>query len=166
MPNYNLSEFERNSLRKPQKGAHRLERLDRRADTVQHEQREMQAAMKRDGRKCRFAHCTGSYRGIRQPIDPAHVTQPNSEKHRGMGGDRTGGTRTSRQWVIALCRRHHELYDTNPPQIDIEPITSAGMDGPVAFYERNKETGRMVHIFTEPARNASAMTAGDSDVLD
>ena len=125
-------------LVKPTRGTALLKSRERRADRTAHEQREMQAALKRDGRVCRFPHC--EFRAKKLPIDPAHHV------HRGMGGD-PKGTRTTRATVIALCRSHHGLWDAD--RIDIEPLTAAHFDGPASFYAKDEETGRMVHVASE-----------------
>jgi hypothetical protein len=98
----------------------------------------MQAALKRDGRVCRFPRC--EFTGKKLPIDPAHQT------HRGMGGD-PKGTRTTRATVIALCRVHHGQWDAD--EIRIEPLTAATFDGPVSFYRKHPETGRWLHVASE-----------------
>jgi hypothetical protein len=142
-------ELVRNASPKPMKGAFFLERKLRRAERIASEQTELQAALKRDGRKCRFPGCRGKLRGLDLPIDPCHVRQPDGTKHRKMGGDPTGHA-TDRQWTIALCRQCHGLYDAGA--IDIEALTDDGMDGAVAFYRKHDETGVMEHVATERAR--------------
>ncbi len=122
---------------KPAKGTALLERRQRRADLVAHEQREMQAALQRDGRKCRVPRC--EYAPRKLPIDPCHL------KHRGMGGD-PSGERTERKTVISLCRVHHGQYDNGG--LAIEPLTADVFDGPAAFYREN-ESGRMDCIGVE-----------------
>lgn len=108
---------------KPMRGSALLERKERRANVKAHETREMQAALKRDGRKCRWPGCNGKYRGLTLPIDACH------QKHRGSGGN-PDGTRTTRQTIISLCRRHHGLWDSG--LIKIEPrFPKLGFDGQI-----------------------------------
>lgn len=122
---------------KPFRGVALLERRERRRDLVRHEQREMAAAKRRDHGKCRWPRCEYAKRHL--PIDPCHLM------HRGMGGD-PKGTRTTRDQVISMCRIHHGLLDRG--DLDIQPMTSAGTDGPVAFYRR-LASGRLEHVATE-----------------
>lgn len=128
------------SLVKPLRGSALIERKERRADAVAAEQKEMQAALKRDQHKCRWPGCSGKHRGLTLPIDAAH------QRHRGLGGD-PSGERTTRQTVLALCRRCHGLWDAC--LTDIRPLTGDGFDGPVAFYTQDMESGLMVHIASE-----------------
>lgn len=147
MPNPNLTEFERNSLQKPAKGAAYMASKDRRANRRDAEDAEMRAGRKRDGNRCRWPGCTGKYRGLDLPIDMAHFLE-----HRKMGGNPTGD-RTMADLVVALCRRHHNALDDDV--IGIEPTSDANANGLLAFYERNKETGQMEHIATETAIGVS-----------
>lgn len=123
---------------KPLPGTAKLERLQRRAELEAHEQREMQAGLRRDGRKCRWPGCT-----LELVIDPCH----RRDMHRGPGGN-PDGSRTRRKWIIALCRQHHMLYDHGG--IEIHPLDEEKyFDGPVTFHAPNPETGRMEHIASE-----------------
>lgn len=122
---------------KPMKGAALLASRERRAVHVRDEQREMQAAKRRDGHKCRWPSCAYAKRDL--PIDACHLV------HRGMGGD-PKRTRTTRDQIWAACRIHHGLYDRG--EIDVQPLTSAGTDGPLAFYRR-AGSGRLEHVATE-----------------
>ncbi len=124
---------------KPIKGTALIERRSRRAARVSAEQREMRAAKKRDRGKCRWPSCQYAKQGI--PIDAAHII-----RHRGMGGN-PSGERTSRNCVAALCRFHHGMLDS--AVIDIQPLTDAGTDGPMAFYWVNKMTGQFELIVSE-----------------
>lgn len=100
----------------------------------------MQAALVRDRRRCRWPGCTGKHRGLDLPIDPCH------EKHRGIGGN-PKGDRTTRDQLVALCRKHHGEWDTC--MIDLRPLTGEGFDNIVAFYEQDAESGLMKHIASE-----------------
>jgi hypothetical protein len=119
------------SLAKPTRGTALLEHRQRRAELVQHERREMQAAKKRDGNKCRVPYC--EFASMKLPIDVAHM------RHRGMGGN-PKGDRTERRLLVTLCRRHHGLYDG--AELEIEPMTAALMDGPLLFAQLS-ESGHM-----------------------
>lgn len=134
------------SLQKPVRGSALLDQRKRRAQAIAHEQGELQAALKRDHRKCRWPGCNGKHHGLTLPIDPCHLRQPDGTKHRGMGGDRTG-ERTDRRYIAALCRRHHGLLDAQ--EIDIVTLTDAGADDCLAFYAKHPETGKVEHIATE-----------------
>lgn len=127
------------NLQKPLKGTALLESRQRSADRRAAEQKAMQAALKRDERKCRWPRC--EYAAKKLPIDAAHVFV-----HRGMGGDKSG-TRTSRELIAALCRVHHSLLDLGDLRIDaLDP--NVGTDGLLAFYKRS-ESGRWEHVATE-----------------
>jgi hypothetical protein len=129
----------RNAQPKPVRGSALLARKERRSVRQRLEQKEMQAAKKRDHGKCRWPNCQYAKKDI--PIDAAHIV-----RHRGMGGN-PDGDRTTRNQVAALCRLHHGLFDA--AEVDIQPTTDAGTDGPMAFYTKDKETGDFVHIATE-----------------
>jgi hypothetical protein len=109
---------------KPRRGDALLERRTKRAATVRAEQAEMQAALKRDGRKCRWPGCI--YAAKKLPIDACHVVQ-----HRGMGGN-PRGDRTTRNQIMTLCRIHHGKVDAR--ELSVEPKTDAGTDGACAFF--------------------------------
>ncbi len=130
---------------KPPRGTALLERRERRSVRQKLEQAEMRAAKQRDRGKCRWPSCPYAKRDI--PIDAAHII-----RHRGMGGDGSG-ERTTRQGIAALCRLHHGLFDA--AELDIQPMTDAGADGPLAFYVRHKETGMFEHLVTETAIGVS-----------
>jgi hypothetical protein len=121
-------------LAKPLRGTALLERRARRRETVAHEQREMKAAKRRDGGACRAPRC--GHRDL--PVDACHVRQ-----HRGMGGN-PSGSRTSRRWLVSLCRIHHGLYDAGELQID--PLTVDDMDGPCRWTLRHRDTGVFLHL--------------------
>ncbi len=122
-------------LTKPLAGTGKLERDARKATHKAHEQREMQAAKKRD-KVCRFPRCPFTKHLV---LDPAHL------RHRGMGGN-PKGDRTTRDSVITLCRRHHDQFDRG--DLEIEVLTPRGTDGPCMFSLRG-ESGRMEHIASE-----------------
>lgn len=126
------------NLAKPLRGAYLLERRERRSAVVAAEQKAMQAALVRDGRKCRWPAC--EHRTMKLPIDPCH------RRHRGMGGN-PAGDRTERASIISLCRVHHGLYDAH--LLEIEPLGAEGFDGLCAFYLRDVETGHLDHVATE-----------------
>lgn len=123
---------------KPPRGSHWLAGRKRRAARTAAEQKEMQAALRRDERRCRRVRCP--YMRHKPVVDPAHMV------HRGMGGD-PKGTRTTRATVISLCRVHHGLYDTD--KLRIFPLTPEDFDGPCDYHEQDPETGEWRHIGTE-----------------
>ena len=99
----------------------------------------MREAKKRDGGKCRWPRC--EFAAKKLPIDACHLT------HRGMGGDK-GGTRTMRHQLVSLCRAHHGLFDAC--EIDVQPLTTEGTDGPVMFSVIDPEwSGAWLHIASE-----------------
>jgi len=124
------------SFPKPLRGTALLEKRQRRADTVAHERREMTAAKRRDGGKCRRPRC--GFKTL--PVDACHL------QHRGAGGN-PKGDRTTQNTVIALCRVHHGMYDRG--DLRIEPLTGLDFGGPCEFYERETNIGSLEHIGTE-----------------
>jgi len=109
---------------KPRRGDALLERRTKRATTVKAEQAEMQAALKRDGRKCRVPAC--QYMAQNLPIDACHL------RHRGMGGN-PARDRTTRQQIISLCRIHHGQMDAG--ELVVYPMTEAGTDRQCRFID-------------------------------
>jgi hypothetical protein len=124
---------------KPIRGSGLLARRERRADLTAHEQKEMQAALRRDGRQCRVPQCGFKYQKL--PVDPCHRV------HRGMGGN-PKGDRTTRQSVIALCRMHHGYYDRGILLIDPLDETKA-FDGPCSFRSHDSRSGNTVRLASE-----------------
>lgn len=130
---------------KPRRGDYLLERRKKRAELDAAEDKIMQAALARDLRTCRFPKCPFAKKGM--VIDPAHFLQ-----HRGMGGDPSGERTQRTGQIVALCRRHHDALDKYD-EIEIQVMDSAReADGPLAWYQRNPETGQMEHVYTEPIR--------------
>lgn len=136
-----------NGLGKPAKGSGYMKAKDRRADRRNSEQKEMQAALDRDKRRCRWPGCKGTYRGLSLPIDPCHFIE-----HRGPGGN-PDGTRTRKDLIVALCRNCHTLLDSH--QREIQPLSDLNADGLLSFHVRNEESGVMEHIASETARGVS-----------
>jgi len=137
-----------NAPPKPRRGDYWIEKRKQRADRDAAEDRIMQAALSRDLRTCRFPKCPFAKKGML--IDPAHFLQ-----HRGMGGNPSGERTERTGQIVALCRRHHDDLDKYG-QIEIHVMDSAReADGPLAWYQRNNETGQMEHIYTEPIRYIS-----------
>ena len=134
---------------KPIKGTALLASRDRRATRKAHEDREMQAAKKRDGHVCRFPRCEFKSKDL--PIDPAHAF-----KHRGIGGNPKGDL-TSRELIVSLCRAHHGLLDAH--EIEIDAMTTRMADGPLMFSARHRETGRMQCIAVEKSIGVSEARA-------
>lgn len=130
------------ALLKSPKGAAMVKSRVTRRKRVSDEQKAMQAALKRDGRKCRRPRC--EFAPLKLTVDPCHMV------HRGMGGN-PKGDRTTRATVIALCRRHHGMYDKtdHARELRIEPLTPLDFDGVCEFYETNPETGKLEHVGTE-----------------
>lgn len=140
-----MADLSRGPFAKPMRGESLLASRRRRAERVAHEQREMQAALKRDERRCRFPAC--EFKSKKLPIDPCHAFG-----HRGAGGN-PDGTRTSRELVVALCRAHHGQLDSF--QIAIGALSAQMADGLLAFFKKNPETGRMEHVASEVRRGVS-----------
>lgn len=122
-----------NAPQKPERGDYDLARKAVKNLRKRHEQREMQAALIRDGQKCRVPRC--EFPTLR--VDPAHMV------HRGMGGN-PKGDRTERKTVIALCMKHHGAYDSG--RLEIECLTAQQFDGPCAYSRWNATTGCMEHF--------------------
>lgn len=133
------------TLHKPTRGTALLARKVKRAARVSAEQKIMQAALKRDGRKCRWPYC--QYRTHKLPVDACHL------RHRGMGGN-PALDRTTTASVLSLCRKHHGELDAG--QLDVEPLTLEGCNGPLAFYWFHDETvHRRTHVASERAVDIS-----------
>lgn len=132
---------------KPPKGSAFMERKGRRAQRIQVEHSEMQAAKKRDGFRCRWPGCNGKFKGLDLPIDACHGIA-----HRGPGGN-PDGSRTKQAVIISLCREHHRQLDGH--EIEIHPLTSAVFDGPVSFHVRCEESGVMQHVASETSIGVS-----------
>jgi hypothetical protein len=123
--------LERIAKPKPRKGDYALSRSQRRKAHKAREQKIMRWAKQvRDGNKCRVPRC--GYKDL--PIDCCHL------RHRGAGGN-PREDRTTSAGLVALCRRHHGALDRG--DLEIEPLTPAGMDNIVAWYERDQETGKL-----------------------
>jgi hypothetical protein len=116
---------------KPAKGSAQLDRRARRAVRVKGETEAMQEARRRDMANChgcRFPRC--EFMARKPTLDVCH------EIHRGMGGN-PKGDRTTRDTLILYCRPHHGQYDRH--DIDHEPLTPLGTDGPCLFKRRNRD---------------------------
>lgn len=111
---------------KPARGSYALERTGKARAVKAAERKEMQAALKRDGYRCRYPGC--KYPGLR--VDAAHMV------HRGMGGN-PKLDRTTRDQLIGLCIVHHGCFDSG--EFAIRPYTPSGTDGLCSFI--HKETG-------------------------
>lgn len=127
------------ALPKPAKGSALLARRAKKQQTDAHERAEKAAARKRDGYRCRWPSCT--YRALKLPIEVAHLT------HKGMGGD-PRQLRTTRDQLITLCQPHHQGgHSLHSGDLEIQPLTEAGTDGPCAFYEYSP-SGRSTQCVT------------------
>jgi hypothetical protein len=124
---------------KPMRGEFLIERRERSAARSAAEDAVMQAALKRDNRKCRNPRCT--FKGRQLPVDPCHAF-----RHRGMGGNPKLDRTASTDLIISLCRGCHGLLDAG--KLEIEPQTPEWCDGLVAFHAPNRD-GRMIRIATE-----------------
>ena len=129
------------NLQKQPRGTFLIERKQRRLDRVSAEQKVMQAALRRDGRKCRNPRCRFK-KALKLPVDACHAF-----RHRGMGGDPSGDRTASTKVIWSGCRGCHGLLDSG--ELSIEPLTADWCDGPCAYYIKNKDTGRMEHLATE-----------------
>lgn len=129
---------------KPIKGAALLERRERSASRRSNEQKIMQQAKRRDGNVCRIPRC--EYRTKDLPIDCCHM------RHRGAGGN-PSGDRTVTPLLFAACRIHHGLYDRG--ELDVQPQTDRGADGPMDWLMPNPITGRMEVFASEKSIGVS-----------
>lgn len=99
------------------------------------ERRDMEAANKRaakarDGFRCRFPLC--GCRAIGERLD-ARV-ESSHDKHKGMGGDPTGG-RSLAAGLMTLCLHRHQngIVSRHKGTLRARPLTPAGNAGPVAW---------------------------------
>lgn len=137
---------------KPAPGTAWQERKTRRAENVAHEQREMGAARKRDLEACHGCRWPGCEFMPQKPrLEVSHCF-----KHRGQGGNPDGDL-TRRDLLMLMCFIHHDRVDGRDlaNEAKVEATTDRGTDGPCAFYERNQETGRVEHVWTESAIGVS-----------
>ncbi len=128
---------------KPTKGTALIERRQRRLKRVAQEQNAMKGAKARDGQQCRNPKCP--FKALKLPVDPCHAW-----RHRGMGGN-PKGDRTETKLIVSGCRGCHSLMDAG--EIQVEPLDMERMaDGPLAWYRKHHETGRLEHYATERRR--------------
>lgn len=107
----------------------------------------MEAAKRRDSRKCRWPHWSAEERETCRilGIACAHLN------HRGMGGDKKL-VRTRKDRLITFSIRCHDRFDgrLGPPNRRVVFLTEQGTDGPCAFEEKRsgqwEEIGREVSI--------------------
>lgn len=125
--------------------------MQKRKDRRAHERKEMRAAKKRDEGQCRVPRCEWQKDDPR--IEAAHL----KEEHRGMGGN-PKLDRTEQKKCIALCFIHHDQYDHGDLLI-VPEDAEAIFDGICAYYERDDETGKFVHIGTDK-RTAVSIAVG------
>jgi len=125
---------------KPLKGEYRLEQKKNARHRKAIEEKVMAEAKRRDRGLCRWTGC--EFKDLR--VEAAHL------EHRGMGGN-PALDRTERHKLIALCVRHHQLFDHT--KIDVVPIEPRGADGPCEFYTRMDTGGwalvgreRSIHV--------------------
>jgi hypothetical protein len=142
-----MADLVRNAQPRPMRGDYALSRSQRRKAHKAREQKIMRWVKHvRDGNKCRVPRC--GYKDL--AVDPCHL------RHRGMGGN-PKEDRTTSATVVALCRWHHGMLDRG--DLEIEPLTPAGMDNVVAWYERDQETGKLHCIGIESRIGVSAERA-------
>ena len=120
-------------LQKPARGAHRLQ-LRAKVDARKAEElANKRVAKRRDGGRCRWPGrtcCSGKW-----ALESAHF------KAKGSGGDH--GRRSRVEDLITFCGlRHQGARSLHSGHCKVEPLTSQGMSGPVAFYERDRVPGR------------------------
>jgi hypothetical protein len=111
---------------KPEKGSHWKAGRDRRKDAVSAENDAKALVRKRDV-KCRWPFCANC-KTYKPRLEVAHL------KAKGHGGDH--GTRSTPDQMILLDHLTHQGGPDSLEQhgIEIEPLTSAGTDGPCAFW--------------------------------
>jgi hypothetical protein len=126
-------------------GEYRLEQKSKSRERKADEQAIMREAVRMDEGKCRVPRC--EFRLLK--VDPAHLR----EGHRGRGGN-PAGDRTTLETIIALCRRHHWLYDHF--HLDIEQLEPAkGFRGLCAYYLDGQHIGSDKRIGVSVTRSAS-----------
>ncbi len=111
-----------------------FERKARKRERDAHEDDVKAEVKRRDGHKCRWPHC----RFNRYRVEAAHLDGS------GMGGD-PNGDRMVPENLILLCWLHHQgPVCLEHHDLKVEPLTKAGCNGPVEFYERAKRGWRLV----------------------
>ena len=118
---------------KPERGAFRRERHAKVAARESYRAANKRRAKTRDGHKCRWPHvCVPG-----DPLESAHLVNLSQG-----GGDETSN-------LITLCQRVHTgAVSLHSGDLRIDPVTSAGADGPCSFLRRT-ESGRWEVIATE-----------------
>lgn len=130
---------------KDPRGAARLkQRMDRKA-AVEAQEAVMAAALRRDGRRCRWPHETREEAEICRMLATVHAAHIG---HRGMGGD-PDLARTKRELLIAFGVRCHDRYDgrLGARNRRIVFLTPKKADGPCAF--EVKLDGKWIEIRRE-----------------
>lgn len=106
-----------------------LERVERRKLTKAAEEAEKRKVRLRD-RGCRWPGCTHQKDGIR--LEVAHVVS------KAAGGDH--GIRSTVEQMILICYLHHQGPESlHSKDLQIEPLTARGTDGPVSFWRRDEK---------------------------
>lgn len=120
---------------KPVRGQLVLDREAERADLAKIEDREKKAARRRDG-GCRWPE-KHKCRGL---LEAAHIRDAS------LGGD------MDRRNLVTLCAWLHRRgpVSVHGKQLRVEAETSAGADGPLAFYQQGVD-GRMYLVAREIA---------------
>lgn len=127
---------------KPLRGTFRRERRERSHQRSLAEDKVMREAKKLDGQQCRRPMCPHC-RNRAATVQACH----RRDLHRAMGGN-PKLDRTTLEDLISLCQDSHDEYDEF--QIDIDPQDATRrFRGPCDWYEKNRETGKMVHVASE-----------------
>lgn len=121
---------------KPERGSARRQREEDRAKAHAFELQQKAKAKKRDNHTCRWPHrCAKG-----EPLESAHIV----DKSRGGSNDTHN--------LITLCQKiHRGAVSIHSKDLRIDPLTSRGADGLVAFYQLDRETGYWEHVATEKA---------------
>ncbi len=136
---------ESDPLRKPVRGAYRIEQKLKRRKLEADEDAIKRDAKRRDHHRCRWPHETPEEadRCRMLAIQAAHLT------HKGMGGDKQL-IRTTRELLVTFGARCHDLFDGRvfgAEQRRLQFITIEKADGPLAFEVHR--CGRWIEIGRE-----------------
>jgi hypothetical protein len=89
-----------------------------------------------DGDRCRWPECEVPPNSFWGSLEVAHY------RAAGMGGD-PQQIRTTPAGLLCLCRWHHQgPHGLHSGDAKLEPLTTRGMRGPVACYQRERGEGK------------------------
>jgi hypothetical protein len=111
---------------KPLAATRRLKRRRDRSALRTTEDKNKQAARRRDGHRCRFPRCGCRRVSIR--LEASHL------KHKGAGGNPSGSRSTPAGLILMCAQRHQDgVVSVHKGTLRVRPLTRKGCDGPVAW---------------------------------